>query len=76
MSKNDIKKLYIKIKGAKEYKDLTEQQKMFLKELQFQSEVMTDFCHELTKSEIIILINNCKSDIQLENSLRTLKFSC
>lgn len=73
MSKNDIKKLYIKLKGGKEYKDLTEQQKLFLKELIYQVNVMIDFCYELTKSEIIALINNCKTDIQLENALRKYK---
>ena len=75
MGMNDIKKLYLSIKGAKEIKHLSEQQKSFLKELQYQAMVMRDFCKPLSRSEIKILIETCTTETQLENALRSKKIA-
>ena len=70
----DIKELYLAIKG-KEYKKLTQNEKEFLKELQYQAWILKDFCRELSESEIISLINNYTNSIQLENVLRSKKIA-
>ncbi len=69
-----VKEIYLEVKGT-EYKNLTEQEKSFLEELQYQACIMKDFCHELSRSEIISLIKNCKTDVQLEIALRSKKAS-
>ena len=70
-----IKEIYLEVKGIKDTKHLSEQQKMFIRELQYQARVMRDFCKPLSKSEIVSLIKTCRTDIQLENALRVKKFS-
>lgn len=68
----EVKEIYLEIKGT-EYKHLTEQEKMFLEELQYQACIMRDFCHALSRSEIIMLIETCKTGVQLEIALRNKK---
>ena len=67
-----VKDLYLSIKG-KEYDSLTDKEKSFLKEFQCQACLMADLCKPLTKSEIISLINRCKTEAQLEIALHDLK---
>ena len=70
--KKEVRELYLTIK-EKEYKYLTEQQKSFLRELQHQACLMADMCKQLTESEIVSLINRCKTEMQLESALHDLK---
>ena len=69
MIKKRVKEIYLECKGT-EFESLTNEQKMFLEELQYQACVMEDFCRPLSESEIIYLIETCKTDIQLEIALR------
>lgn len=70
--KREVKELYLVIKG-KEYEYLTENQKSFLRELQFQACLMADMHRQLSESEIVSLINRCQTEIQLESALHDLK---
>ena len=72
MCKKDVKQIYLTVKD-KEYKKLTEKEKEFLKELQYQIDIMRDFCKALKESEIVSLIRRCENEIQLEIALRNLK---
>ena len=67
-----VKELYLSTK-EKEYDSLSLKEKSFLKELQFQACLMTDLCKQLTESEIVSLINRCKTEMQLESALHDLK---
>ena len=72
MCKKNVKDIYLTVKD-KEYKKLTEKEKEFLKELQYQIDIMRDFCKALKESEIVSLIRRCENEIQLEIALRNLK---
>ena len=72
MCKRDVIQIYLTVKD-KEYKKLTEKEKEFLKELQYQIDIMRDFCKALKESEIVSLIRRCENEIQLEIALRNLK---
>jgi hypothetical protein len=65
----EVKAIYLNCKG-KTYNNLTQAEKNFLYELQNQAVIMRDFCRELSREDIIDLINTCKTDIQLELALR------
>ena len=73
MKKGEIKALYLEMKGVAETKNLSTQQKDFLRNLIYQVNVMTELCIALTKSEIISLIERCTTDVQLEIALRNRK---
>ena len=70
--KKKVKELFL-ITKEKEYDSLSLQEKSFLKELQYQACLMADLCRSLTESEIVSLINRCKTEIQLESALHDLK---
>lgn len=67
-----VKELYLSTK-EKDYDSLSLKEKSFLKELQFQACLMTDLCRALSESEIVSLINRCKTEMQLESALHDLK---
>ena len=72
MIKKRVKEIYLECKETI-YENLTSEQKMFLEELQYQACVMADFLRPLSESEIIYLIETCKTDVQLEIALRSKK---
>lgn len=69
---NEVKAIYLNCKG-KTYNNLTQAEKNFLYELQNQAVIMRDFRRELSKEDIVELINTCKNDVQLEVALRPRK---
>lgn len=75
MSRLDIKKLYLEIKGVNDYKKLSTEQKSFVKELQDQVMIMRDLCKPLSRREIILLIENCKTEISIGIALRDKKIA-
>ena len=70
--KKKVKELFLITKG-KGYDNLSLEEKTFLKSLQFQACLMADMCKQLTESEIVSLINRCKTEMQLESALHDLK---
>ena len=75
MSKLDVKNLYLEIKGIDDYEKLSLEQKAFVNELQEQVIIMSDLCKKLSKKEIISLIKNCKTEIQIGIALRDRKMA-
>ena len=75
MSRLDIKKLYLEMKGVDDYKKLSTEQKGFVNELLYQASIMRDLCIPLSRREIISLIENCKTEIQIGRALRDKKIA-